>query len=450
MKTSKTTPSRLKTAVIGAGWAGLSAAVTLAGRADVTLFEAGRQAGGRARTLAGGDGGFSFLDNGQHILLGAYRGVLSLMERVGADPETAFLRLPLQWHMHGGLQFQTASLPAPLHILTGVLLAKNAALSMKTKLVSDMAALKRYARTKRADMPVAVWLRQRNTPRRLVGGFWQPLVWGALNTPLESASLRVLCNVLTDGVWADQSGSDYLIPKRDLGSLLAEPALNHLRRLGAETRFETRVGRLKVLPDGKVEVGGEAFDAVILATAPYHAVKLLPENTPDSIETFYQTRRYHSITTVYLRYAQAVRLPAPLTGLADGTAQWFVSRAALGLPENEVAAVVSVSDHVGAFDSQAWAGKVHSDLKRICLDLDAPQAVRVITEKRATTASLAGEELPDTAWLHRHRIYPAGDYLHPRYPATLEAAVQSGFAAAEICLNMSDTDKMPSETVFKR
>ncbi len=137
-----------------------------------------------------------------------------------------------------------------------------------------MTALQRYARGKRADLAVAQWLRQRNVPRRLVAEFWQPLVWGALNTPLEHASLRVLCNVLSDGVWADKSGSDYLLPKRDLGAIIAEPALAKLKQYGADIRLETRVGRLKNLPDGRVVVNDEAFDAVIIATAPYHAVHL--------------------------------------------------------------------------------------------------------------------------------------------------------------------------------
>ena len=98
--------------MIGAGWAGLSAAISLIHRADISLFEAGRQAGGRARAIAGKDDGFSFLDNGQHILLGAYHGVQTLMQYIGVQPESAFLRQPLQWYIHEGLQFQTASLPA--------------------------------------------------------------------------------------------------------------------------------------------------------------------------------------------------------------------------------------------------------------------------------------------------------------------------------------------------
>ncbi|HHS0803411.1 TPA: hydroxysqualene dehydroxylase HpnE [Neisseria meningitidis] len=428
---------RPKIAVIGAGWAGLSAAVTLARHADVTLFEAGRQAGGRARTLAGNTDGFGFLDNGQHILLGAYRGVLRLMKTIGSDPRAAFLRVPLHWHMHGGLQFRALPLPAPLHILGGVLLARRAPTAFKAKLLADMSDLQKSARLGQPDTTVAQWLKQRNVPRAAVMQFWQPLVWGALNTPLETASLRVLCNVLSDGVLTKKSGSDYLLPKQDLGAIVAEPALADLQRLGADIRLETRVCRLNTLPDGKVLVNGEAFDAAVPATAPYHAAALLPEGTPEHVQTAYQNLRYHAITTVYLSYAEPVRLPAPLTGLADGTVQWLLCRGRLGLPENEVSAVISVSDRVGAFTNRAWADKVHADLKRILPHLGEPEAVRVITEKRATTAADAPP--PDLSWLHRHRIFPAGDYLHPDYPATLEAAVQSGFAAAETCLqSLSD------------
>ncbi|RQK06990.1 oxidoreductase [Neisseria meningitidis] len=428
---------RPKIAVIGAGWAGLSAAVTLARHADVTLFEAGRQAGGRARALAGNTDGFGFLDNGQHILLGAYRGVLRLMKTIGSDPRAAFLRVPLHWHMHGGLQFRTLPLPAPLHILGGVLLARRVPSAFKAKLLADMSDLQKSARLGQPDTTVAQWLKQRNVPCAAVMQFWQPLVWGALNTPLETASLRVLCNVLSDGVLTKKSGSDYLLPKQDLGAIVAEPALAELQRLGADIRLETRVCRLNTLPDGKVLVNGEAFDAAVPATAPYHAAALLPEGTPEHVQTAYQNLRYHAITTVYLRSAEPVPLPAPLTGLADGTVQWLLCRGRLGLPENEVSAVISVSDRVGAFANRAWADKAHADLKRILPHLGEPEAVRVITEKRATTAADAPP--PDLSWLHRPRIFPAGDYLHPDYPATLEAAVQSGFASAEACLqSLSD------------
>lgn len=428
---------RPKIAVIGAGWAGLSAAVQLAPRADLTLFEAGRNAGGRARTLNTDNSGFSFLDNGQHILLGAYHGVLALMKQIGADEHQAFLRLPLQWHISDGLQFQTASLPSPFHIVVGLLKAKNIGFGEKIKLLNDMHALQQRHRSPLPlpDITVAEWLRSRNVQRKAVAQFWQPLVWGALNTPLESASLQTLCNVLQDGVWADKTGSDYLLPKQDLGSIIAEPALRFLAKHRADIRMETRVSQLENLPDGRVCVNGEAFNAAILAVAPYHAAALMPSETPADIQTAFGNMQYHAITTVYLRYADTVHLPAPLTGLAEGTTQWFVHRAALGLPANETAAVISVSDHLGRLKNEEWIARAHADLKTLCPYLDEPLAAQAVTEKRATAVSGSSPALADLAWLHHHRIYPAGDYLHPRYPATLEAAVQSGATAAELCLS---------------
>lgn len=428
MKTAATP----KIAVIGAGWSGLAAAVYLRDRARVTVFEAGKTAGGRARTLAGSHEGFRYLDNGQHILMGAYHAVAALMEKIGSDARQAFDKLPLQWHLADGLQFQTASLPAPLHLLAGIGRARGIGRGEKWQLLRQMAALKE----ERRDVAVGAWLRERQCPRILVRDFWQPLVWGALNTPLERASLQMLRAVLQDGVWADKRAAEYWLPKQDLGSIVPEPALRYLRAGGAVVRLGTRVARLAVRPDGKVLVDGEAFDGAVLAVAPYHAAALLPPETPDSVLSAWQRIQYHAITTVYLRYAQDVRLPAPMSGLAEGeAAQWFiVHQDGLGRPR-EVATVISVSDTLPPRTKEEWAEAAHRDLLRILPDLGEPQAVRVITEKRATAASCAGRQLPDCRWLQQSGIYPAGDWLHPRYPATLEAAVQSGCAAAELMIH---------------
>jgi predicted NAD/FAD-binding protein len=111
----------MKVAVIGAGYAGLAAAVELAARgAPVTVFEAARELGGRARRV---DYRGMALDNGQHILLGAYRETLRLMRLTGADPTALLLRLPLQLVIPGRFSLQAAPLPAPLHLAFGLLTA---------------------------------------------------------------------------------------------------------------------------------------------------------------------------------------------------------------------------------------------------------------------------------------------------------------------------------------
>ncbi|MFV2028581.1 hydroxysqualene dehydroxylase HpnE [Neisseria sp. S1] len=429
-------PARKKIAVIGAGWAGLSAAIHLSAKADVTIFEAGKQAGGRARALNAVDHNFSFLDNGQHILLGAYHGVRTLLNRIGVNEAEVFERRPLQWYMADGLQFSASSrLPAPLHLITGILRAKNIGWADKIRLLDSMKALQKRQHFNPADMSVADWLNARQMPRKLVAEFWQPLVWGALNTPLQNASLNILSNVLQDGVWADKAAGDYLLPKCDLGKLMAEPALSFLKKQKATIRLATRVGKLQISPDGRVRIENELFDAVILAVAPYHAAALMPAETPHYIQSEYSKIQYHAITTVYLRYAEALEMPSAMTGFSRGTAQWLISRGALDGDKHELTAVISVSDLHSNHTNEQWIERVHADILRICPTLKAPVAARVITEKRATTASTVNRRLPDTVWLHHHHIYPCGDYLHPRYPATLEAAVQHGQSTAALCLN---------------
>lgn len=419
-----------KIAVVGAGWSGLAAAVNLCGRAEITLFEAGKTAGGRARSLNAGKGGFRFLDNGQHILIGAYRGVRTLLDRIGVKPQDVFLREPLQWHMEGGIQFQTGMLPAPLHIAWGVLRAKNTAFSDRLALLWQMSVLQKR-KPDAPDEPVAKWLRSQNASRSQLAGFWTPLVLGALNTPLEEASLNTLCHVLRDGVWAEKSAGDYWLPKCGLGELMVEPAIACLKKHHADIRLGERAGTLRRLPHGKVAVNGEAFDAVVPAVAPYHMAALLPEEAPDVFRQALDAYRYHAITTVYLRYGEPVMLPAVMTGLEEGAAQWLLDRGRLGIDRHEVAAVASVSEASG-LDNETWIARVHADVARICPNIGGPLEARVITEKRATVASAVGRPLPDCAWLHHQHIYPAGDYLHPRYPATLEAAVQSGARAAAL------------------
>jgi len=420
-----------KIAVIGAGWAGLSAAAHLVEHADVALYEAGRVAGGRARGVSGD--AFSFLDNGQHLLIGAYQGVFRLLDKAGADWRGHFFRQPLRWYLHDGLRFEAAwSLPAPLNLLTGLLRGENASLGEKTALVRQLKRLQSHHKRHLPDQSVQSWLDAQGVSRKWLAEFWQPMVWGALNTPLEEASLNVLCAVLADGVWAQCELSDYFVPKVDLTRAFAAPVVAYLQRQGAAWLPNQRVKRVLLDNRRGVRVDGERFDGAVVATAPYHVAGVLPPSLGDEVRLAIRDLAYYPITTVYLKYARAFRLPALMTGFAEGTAQWLVDRRRL-TGANEIAAVVSLSPRIRATPLQ-WAQRVHGDVLRVCPDVGEPVAWQTITEKRATIASRVGRVVPAQDGLNRYAIWLAGDWLHPRYPATLEAAVQSGEMAAQAVL----------------
>nr|WP_294866603.1 hydroxysqualene dehydroxylase HpnE [uncultured Pseudogulbenkiania sp.] len=417
--------SRPRVAVIGAGWAGLAAAVELAGFAELTLFEAGREPGGRARRVRDAD---LALDNGQHILIGAYRECLRLMARVGVDPDAVLLRQPMNWHRHGGLRLQCPPLPAPLHVAWGLLTARGIGWRDKWRLSRALDRLKRQRWRLTQDMPVAEWLAAQGQGPALLAGFWQPLVLSALNTPLAEASMQILANVLRDSLGASRADSDLLLPRHNLSALFPQPAWAWLEGQGVQLRSGCRVRRVS-FADGGAEIDDERFDAAIVAVGPQHAAALLEDT---ALPQRLQLLRYQPICTVYLRFGQRVGLPRLMTGIAGGTADWLFDREALSGERGLVAAVISAPDDaVTVLPQDELVARVLADLRRLQPDLAPPLWSRVLVEKRATFAAVAGVLRPGTR-IGVQCGYLAGDWIDSPYPATLEAAVQSGVSAAQM------------------
>ncbi|MCL2636687.1 MAG: hydroxysqualene dehydroxylase HpnE, partial [Betaproteobacteria bacterium] len=263
-----------RVAVIGGGWAGIAAAVELtAAGAAVTLFEAGRVLGGRARVV---NVGGRRLDNGQHILLGAYRETLALMRRVGADPDRLLARHPLRIVDNAGFRLALPRLPAPLNLVGGLLAARGVGWREKWRTARWMQNLKRQGFRLADDDSVAAWLDTAGQSGRLRRHLWQPLCLAALNTPAEEASAQLFANVLRDSLGSARRGdTDLLLPRCDLGRLLAEPAGDWLLAHGVTLRRRTRVRALHAGGEA-VAIDGEQYAAAIIATAPQHAGRLWP------------------------------------------------------------------------------------------------------------------------------------------------------------------------------
>ncbi|WP_239902906.1 hydroxysqualene dehydroxylase HpnE [Laribacter hongkongensis] len=413
-------------AVIGAGLAGVAAAWRLAGLgAHVTLYEAGRVAGGRSRRV--GDGR---LDNGQHILLGAYRETLALMRAVGVDPETALLRLPLALDVQDGMSLVLPAWPAPLHVLAGLARARGITGTDKLRLMLALMRLQRAGFRVPAGMTVAAWLSQTRQSPRLVTGFWQPLVLAALNTPLGVADMATLARVLRDSLASTRDASDLLLPRVELSALLPEPALLRLQQAGHAVRRAARVRTVRSMAGG-VAVDGEAFAGVVVATAPYHAAGLLPQSGDwQALRQCINSLPVQPITTVYLQARPGVRLPRPMLGMAGSIAQWVLDRGQLAGHDGQLAVVISGPGEHQALAPDALGQRVAVELLACWPQLGPLVVEQVITEQRATFSCEAGLERPPAA-TPDSRIWLAGDYVAGEYPATIEGAIRSGTRAAD-------------------
>lgn len=427
----------MKIAIIGAGWAGMAAAVeaTQAGH-ETVVFEASRNLGGRARSINATlpNGTDVVLDNGQHILIGAYVETLRLMRLVGVDPQSALLRLPMTLLFPDGQGLRFPPWPTPLDALGGILSARGWRMADKWSLLRVASSWQRSRFQCDASLSVAQ-LGQRLSPR-VMSELIEPLCVSALNTPAERASAQVFLRVIGDALFGVQGGSALLLPRLDLSNLFPTAAARWISGHGGQIRLGLRVESVESVGSA-CKVHGEVFDAVILATAASDAIRMLEatgqvNTTSDDIFKWTKIARglaFEAIATVYA-WAPEAALAHPMLTLrshpGDGLtppvpAQFVFDRGQLGGPPGLLAFVVSASNG----DGQTLQQQVLLQAKaQLGLKL---QAVQTIVEKRATFACTPGMKRPPQRIAAG--LIACGDYVQGPYPATLEGAIRSAQSA---------------------
>lgn len=421
--------SRRQVAIVGGGWAGLAAAVRAveAGH-HVTLLEMAPQLGGRARTVPL-PGTAVPLDNGQHILVGAYRRSLDLLRTVGAHEGDLLRRAPLELRYADGRGFALPGGPVWIAFVRAVAGCVGWDWADRSSLIRASAgwALDRF----RCDPALTVDALCRSLTPAVRQLLIDPLCIAALNTPAREASAQVMLRVLQDALFGGRGAADLLLPKRPLGDLLAEPAARWLLARGAIVRTGQRVTGLAA-GKGLWKIGSEHFDGVVLAVPAAEAARLTTTLAP-AWAARAQALRYEPIATVYIECPGA-RLPAPMTALVESPsapAQFAFDHGALGGAPGRFAFVVS--------GAAPWVDRGSGALASAVLDQaraamppgtwpGAPRLLKVLVERRATFRCTPALDRPpaDIA----PGLVAAGDYVAGPYPATLEGAVRAGEAAA--------------------
>ncbi len=425
----------MKVAVIGGGYAGMAAAATLAEcRVPVSVFEAARTLGGRARRVEYQD---LALDNGLHLLIGAYSELLRLVELVGEDPARLFLRTPLTWHVQDRLTLRAANLPAPLHLLAALLGSRGLTLGERLGAVRFMLRMRRRDYRLTNDVSVAEFLDQEGQKGRARHLLWRPLCISALNTLPEAASAQVFLHVLRDGLDGERGASDLLLPRVDLSALFPEPAARYVEARGGNVLAGERVTGVDTGDGGYlVETAGgrHAFTHVICALPPHRVNAFLVGITAlAEISETIDRLTYQPIYSVYLGFPEHVRLSTPMLGFDSALLQWAFDRGALCGQRGVIGLVISAEGTHESLPHPELAQLCYQELQQQLGTMPAPIWHRVIAEKRATFACRPGLARPPAATPLRN-FYLAGDYVASDYPATLEAAVRSGVGAARLML----------------
>ena len=430
-------------AVIGAGWAGCAAAVTLARLGHrVTVFESAAIAGGRARRVE--RAGLP-IDNGQHLLLGAYVQTRNVMAVVnGGAGEVGLVRTPLTIAPlvddPAALRLTARALHAPFGLLSALLAAKGLSLRDRFGVVRWFHRLMRRDFRCPTDMTVAQLLADGPAA---ANALWAPLCIAALNTPVERASAQVFANVLRAAFATDTAASDFVFPTTDLSALFPEAAMRFVEAHDGRVAMRTRAHVREVHRDGVTIDEGqriERFDSAIVAVGPHQLDDVLPSQRPFTAALEASRKlAYEPIATVWLGYAHRTPLRGTIARLDDAPGQWVIDRpdiVARAQPDASrpplahlVAVVISASGPHDAKLPAALALACDRQLRRLAPTWPALAWSQTIVEQRATYACTPDRATPPGPILHP-RVALAGDWIDTEFPATLEAAVRTGVNAA--------------------
>jgi squalene-associated FAD-dependent desaturase len=435
--------------VVGAGFAGLSAAVRLAGAGrKVVLLEATKGGGGRSRSFVHEQSGCE-LDNGQHLMMGCYRETLSFLREIGSHEGVWFQRnLAIDMVKPGGgrVRLRCPALPAPMHLAAGLLTMRGLGLLHKASALRVGMFLRGEVARPDDNETCDGWLTRLGQTQGIRGAFWDPLIWAVLNDDPLVASAAMLVAVLERAFLGTRDQSRLGVPKRPLSRLYVDDGLAYLRRHGAEVRLGQAMRAIECGADGVSAVvlrSGERVLArrVVSAVPPWALMDALPEAALRH-PVFQDVGKLTNspIINLWLFLDRPLFPDAPFLGLIGSPLHWLFDRNQIEGTFDASRTLVNctISGARGLVDDapEALVELFRSEMKRYFPR--APivvQDCKIVKEKRATISHAAGtyHRRPETRSPIKGLLL-AGDWVRTGLPATIESACQSGHDAAAAVL----------------
>ncbi|MGA9800198.1 MAG: hydroxysqualene dehydroxylase HpnE [Terriglobales bacterium] len=436
-----------KVAVVGGGLAGLAAGSALAESGyRVTLFERRPYLGGRASSYQHPGTG-EVVDNCQHVLLGCCTNLVEFYRRIGVEDKIRWYERMTFLEPGGRASvIRPSVLPAPLHTAPSFLRASCLSLVDKFSIAAGLAALTPITPDDHGESFLQ-WLRRHGQTERAIDRFWKTVLVSALNEEIDLVSVPYAAQVVRESFLKSRAAGRMGIPTVPLTELY-NSAGDYITARGGEVRLRANVESFRAeFADVKLLLPGgeESFDFVIPAV-PFDVLsRLLPQTT--AAEPLRETlSRFETspITGIHLWFDREIS-ELDHAVLLDRTIQWMFHKSRLlvasGAPpgtstgnNSYVELVVSSSKTLVEKSKQEIIDLALSELREFFPGARAANLVKatVIKEVHATYSPRPGIEShrpsPETVW---PRIFLAGDWTATGWPATMESAVRSGYAAAQ-------------------
>jgi len=437
-----------KVIIIGAGVAGISAAIEICQSGhEVELLEQKSQIGGRIYSIedkASGD----LIDNGQHLLTGAYLRFLKILEILGTDDNIKKQKsLSIDFYTKNGISsLDTSKLPGSLGMLYGLLALKNIKFSSKLAAISLAVKLKAGLEGN-TDEDCYTFLKRHNQGDDLITLFWESLILATINADMNVAPAKLLVNVLKKAFFADRKSAVLMFPTSDLNHLL-EPLGEFLAMHNSNLRLSAKVEKLNIVDNVCIGVtlsNGEIIesDAVIIAVPPYSLQKILPANSP--IAEFTSKMTYSPIISVYFWFEQDL-FDFDFAGVIGYHSQWVFNRRRLIDVESpkyggHITVTVSAAESLMKMSLDDIAELVFEEI-RVIFNLGMEirsMRHKVIIEKFATPLfTCENEKQRPSESTDIDRLFIAGDWCNTGLPATIESAAISGLNAAKLTQKVLD------------